>query len=141
MVYYLRPSSNSRYSMSPSKKLRAHYSMTHMQEPRYSVGTPSESSLSSVSSVSSESPSNSSNEDDSLQHLASYLVIAILVTAVTAVVIRFVIKPDANCVKFLTEDDGKGGVKLSPLKVTAASLTVGFAVSGLTFLAHSVSLL
>lgn len=139
MVYYLRPSSNSRYSMSPSKKLRAHYSMTHMQEPRYSVGTPSESSL--PNSLSSDSPSNSSNGDDSLQHWASYLVIAILVTAVTAVVIRFVIKPDANCVKFLTEDDGNGGVKLSPLKVTAASLAVGFAVSGLTFLAHTVSLL
>lgn len=129
MVYYLRPATTN-YSMSP-KKSRVHYNLTSMTEPSYRYSP----------EVSSPGVNNDSKNSNSLESMVSYLVIAVLVTAVTAVVIRFVVKPDANCVNFLTEDDGKGGVQLSPVKVTGASLATGVVVAGLTFLAHKISLL
>lgn len=138
MVYYLRPATTTKYSMSP-KKSRVHYSLSSMTEPSYRISPNGSASL--VPGLSAVPSEEGTSEDDSLQHITAYLVIAVLVTAVTAVIIRFVVKPDANCVKFLTEDDGQGGVKLSPLKVTGASLATGVIVAGLTFMAHKISLL
>jgi hypothetical protein len=121
--------------MSPSKHIK--YSLSAMNETPYYRNSASE-----VSTPVSDSGNDKSDlSDESMQHLTSYLVITVLVTAVTAVIIRFVIKPDANCAKFLTESDDQGDVKLSPLKVTGASLLTGVIVALLTFLAHKVSLL
>lgn len=119
MVYYLRPSSSV-----------SHHSM----KPRYSL-TPRGYSMDSPQLPTAQ-------QDDSLQHLTAYLVIAVLVAAVTAVVIKFAVKPDANCVSYLTDKDDNGNVTgLSPLKVTGVSLLTGLLVAGLTAAAHKLSLL
>lgn len=121
MVYYLRPSSNV-----------SHSSM----KPRYSLGV-RESGL----SYSMDSQPSQSQQDDFLQHLTAYLVIAVITAAITAVVIKFVVKPDANCVSYLTDKDDNGNVKgLSPLKVTGVSLLAGLLVAGSTALVHQLSL-
>lgn len=122
MVYYLRPSSS--------------VSQSHSFKPRYSM-SPRGYSMDSQSPVQQDGV-----KDDSLQHLTAYLVITVLVAAVTAVVIKFAIKPDANCVSYLTDKDENGNVTgLSPLKVTGASLATGLVVAGLTAAAHKLSLL
>lgn len=135
MVYYLRPSQSvnrSHYSM--HQKPRYSFSSMNMS-PSYKMDTPE------LSQQKEGVDSRQNESDDSLQHLTAYLVIAILVSAVTAVVIKFAIKPDANCVSYLTKKDKDGNVSLDPLKVSGASLVTGIAVSGLTALAHKLSLL
>lgn len=123
MVYYLRPSS----SVSQSHSFKPRYSMS----PRgYSMESPVQ-----------EQQQNGVKDDSLLQNLTAYLVITVLVAAVTAVVIKFAIKPDANCVSYLTDKDNNGKVTLSPLKVTLASLSTGLVVAGLTAVAHKLSLL
>ena len=128
MVYYLRPAGHKFHSPSHSSyKYRA--SPVSSSSPLPQINVPKMSSMSSMSDGSDE---------DVLQKLTPYLVLTVIVAAVTAVVILQGVKPSETCAKFLTVTEDDGTVKVSPLKVTGLSVGVGLLVAVLSFAVHSL---
>ena len=130
MVYYLRPSGHKFHSPSHSNRYRME------SAPMGSMG--SMGSMSSMSSMSNPMSSSSSSKDDVLEKITPYLVLTVIVAAVTAVVVLQGVKPSENCAQFLTKTEDDGTVKVSPLKVTGLSVGVGLLVSVLAFAVHSL---
>lgn len=121
MVYYLRPAGHKFHSPSHS---------SYRASPV--------SSTSPLPQMSSMSVGSSAKDEDVLQKLTPYLVLTVIVAAVTAVVILQGVKPSETCAKFLTVTEDDGTVKVSPLKVTGLSVGVGLLVALLSFAVHSL---
>ena len=143
MVYYLRPAGHKFHSPSHSSyRYRASPVAGSPSPPLPTIKIPklspfpSNSSMSSTSSMSSMS--DKYENENFLQKLTPYLVLTVIVAAVTAVVILQGVKPSENCAKFLTVTEDDGTVKVSPLKVTGLSVGVGLLVSLLSFAVHSL---
>lgn len=131
MVYYLRPSGHKFHSPSHSNRYRME---APMEAPMgSSMGSSMRSSMGSMSNTMS-----SSSKDGVLEKITPYLVLTVIVAAVTAVVVLQGVKPSENCAKFLTKTEDDGTVKVSPLKVTGLSIGVGLLVSVLAFAVHSL---
>jgi hypothetical protein len=118
MVYYLRPHSNSNRSS-------------------YRLSPESLSSSAPSMNMDSSKLSNSSEDDGMMHKLTPYLVIAIIVAAVTAIFVLQVLKPSESCATFLTKTEN-GKVVVCPLRVTAFSLASGALISLICYLVHSV---
>lgn len=132
MVYYLRPTSS----------YRMHSPSSHSNRYRLSPAAPSSESPMSMSSMSSSMSSSmkpstmSSSSEGVLEKLTPYLVLTVIVAAVTAVVVLQGVKPSESCAKFLTTTDKDGNVVVSNLKVISLSLGMGLLVSLLAFSVH-----
>ena len=132
MVYYLRPAGHKFHSPSHSSY---RYRASPVSSPLPQINVPKMSSMSQMSQMSSMS---SESSKDMLEQLTPYLVLTVIVSAVTAVVILQGVKPSETCAKFLTKTEDDGTVKVSPLKVTGLSLGVGLLVALLSFAVHSL---
>ncbi len=120
MVYYLRPHPR-----------ESSYSLGHKLTPTGSPVPPAPVQLTASKSL---SLSQVGVEDT---HLTAYLVLGVIVAAVTAAVVTLGVKPNENCAAFLTTKNDDGTVTVSPLKVTGLSLGVGAVVAVVAYLVHS----
>jgi len=139
MVYYLRPSKNDGDGNGNRNGYRYRASPLAGNSQEMPSGRSSMSAMSAMSSGRSSMSSTKDGDGDSLmEKLTPYLILIVLVAAVTSVVILQGFKPSESCAKFLTVTEDDGTVKVSPLKVTGLSLGVGIVVALLSFAVHSL---